>query len=202
MKRLFFSIILLLESLCACGAWRHKWLSVNKGLVVNQGQWRRSPVQPDSQLHSALPCQTTPQPAGGNLQLQHLSRINSSTPTREPAGAPGRGAAARWYPGTRLGSCQEGRRSCFINSQQCRCWAFSCLNWRSVVNNGARVEQTDGAVDVEYLLTVFKKIMVTWYIPVDVTDVTSHLVYKCNKCEIIRFYHLKMFSCVSVRELN
>lgn len=29
------------------------------------------------------------------------------------------------------------------------------------MNNGARVEQTDGAVDVEYLLTVFKKIMVT-----------------------------------------
>lgn len=41
----------------------------------------RSPVQPDSQLGSALPCQATPQPAGGNLQLQHLSRINSSAST-------------------------------------------------------------------------------------------------------------------------
>lgn len=41
----------------------------------------RSPVQPDSQLGAALPCQATPQPAGGNLQLQHLSRINSSALT-------------------------------------------------------------------------------------------------------------------------
>lgn len=42
-----------------------------------------SPVQPDSQLCSALPCQATPQPAGGNLQLQHLSRINLSAPDPE-----------------------------------------------------------------------------------------------------------------------
>lgn len=40
-----------------------------------------SPAQPNSQLRSALPCQATPQPAGSNLQLQHLSRINSSALT-------------------------------------------------------------------------------------------------------------------------
>ncbi|KAI3373101.1 hypothetical protein L3Q82_006431 [Scortum barcoo] len=47
---------------------------------------RRSPVQPDSQLRSALPCQATPRPAGGNLQLQHLSHINSSAPTLKASG--------------------------------------------------------------------------------------------------------------------
>lgn len=59
----------------------------------------RSPVQPDSQLWSSLPCQATPQPAGSNLQLQHLSRINSSAPTLKASRCTrGRGAGGALVP--------------------------------------------------------------------------------------------------------
>lgn len=54
-----------------------------RGLVVNRGQQHWSSAHlfsPTANSTLLMPCQATPQPAGGNLQLQHLSRINSSAP--------------------------------------------------------------------------------------------------------------------------
>lgn len=110
---------------------------MNKGLVVNRGQQRRSTAHlfsPDSQLRSALPCQATPQPAGGNLQLQHLSRINSSASTLKASRCTGercRGLAGTCGQGL---ARVKGNKTCFIHLPWCRFFFLLCGNCRFLVN--------------------------------------------------------------------
>lgn len=86
---------------------------------------------------SAPACQATPQPAGGNLQLQHLCRINSSASTLRASRC-----ERERYRGL-AGTCGhalahvKGNTRCFINLLQCRCLFPLCGDCTFLVNNGA-----------------------------------------------------------------
>lgn len=84
MKRSFFSFYFIARAIMRVWCLETQVPLHEQGACCEQrpaALKHRSPVQPGSQLRSALPCQATPQPAGGNLQLQHLSHVNSSAPT-------------------------------------------------------------------------------------------------------------------------
>lgn len=114
---------------------------------------RRSPVQtPARRPTPARLCQATPQPAGSDLQLQHLSRISSSATTLrsqqvrvvEGGGGDGGGAGARWCPWTRPGSWSEEGSGGVVLLIYCRAAFFCSLsNWRFLLeknkqnNNGS-----------------------------------------------------------------
>lgn len=84
MERLFFSIYFTVRAIMRMRCLETQVPLQEQGACCEPrpaALKHRSPVQPNSQLCSVPACQATPQPAGGNLQLQHLSRINSSAPT-------------------------------------------------------------------------------------------------------------------------
>ena len=81
-----------------------------RGLLWTEASSTEAPAHlfsPGSQLRSALPCQATLQPAGSNLQLQHLSRINSSAPTPPPRRGLG-GGGGGGAEGGLAGACGQG----------------------------------------------------------------------------------------------
>lgn len=89
---------------------------MNKGLVVNRGQQHWSTAHLFSlTANSTLLCQATLQPAGSNLQLQHLSRINSSAPTlRSQQVHEGEVQGTHWCLWTRLGSRDKGKEGVLL----------------------------------------------------------------------------------------